>query len=98
MSSERSHELARPPFPDLDGVVEPGRGDPPAVGGEGDVVDLLLVACEAGEGFLRRGAGREGGGCLVGPEKERVVVGTGDQRFGVRGDQVLVPRESERLG
>lgn len=62
------HSLAGPPFPKLDGVVEPGASDPPPIGGERNVVHLLLVSRQPRERLLGR-VRIEGS-----PEEECVVV------------------------
>ena len=51
MPSHREEEFTVAGIPQFDVVVEAGAGDVEAVWGEGDVVDLLLVAEEAGDGF-----------------------------------------------
>ena len=72
MALERVQELPVPCVPQLDMVIERGARDEEAVGRERDVVDLLLVAEEAGEGFRAR-RGR--------PEIHREVVAGGDEAF-----------------
>lgn len=54
VAPQRRDEFSVSRVPELDVVVPAGAGDEEAVGGEGDVVDLLLVPEEAGEGLARR--------------------------------------------
>ena len=49
MRAEREQELPVRGVPELDVVVESGRCDELPIGREGDVVDLLLVAEQAGD-------------------------------------------------
>jgi len=98
VSSQTRHELPSPPFPELHSVIESGTSDPPSVRRKGYVIDLLLVTGEPCERFLGGGSTREGGGGLVGPEEEGVVVGAGDQGFGVIRSMVLVPGEGKGSG
>lgn len=73
VAAQSGDELAIPCVPQLDAVVEASGCDACAVGREGDVQDLLLVAEEPGDG-LDGGVGRvvDGGGI---PQEYRVVVG-----------------------
>lgn len=76
VAPQRAQELAVAGAPQFDVVVEAARGDEAAVRGEGDVVDLLLVAEEAGDGL--------GEGERV-PEEDGAVVAGGHEAFAERG-------------
>lgn len=83
--------LSGPTVPKLDGVVEPGAGNVPAVGRERNVVDLLLVSRQTREGLLGVvGAERR-------PEEERVVVRARDEQLGRDRGERLVAGECEGL-
>lgn len=73
VAAQRGDKLAVSCVPQLDAIVEASGCDACAVGGEGDVQDLLLMAEEAGDG-LDGGVGRvvDRGGI---PQEYRVVVG-----------------------
>ena len=64
MAAQCRYEGAGTSIPQLDVVIEAAAGDHEAIGGEGDMVDLFLVAEEAGEGFdsglFLGGQGRRG--------------------------------------
>ena len=51
MAFERVQPCPRDPGPDAEGVVEGRAGEQGSRGREGDVVDLLLVAVQPGQGF-----------------------------------------------
>lgn len=74
VAAQRGDESAVARAPQLDGVVEAAAGDEGAVRGEGHVVDLFLVAEQAGDGF-----GVVGGRV---PEVDCEVVACGDEAFG----------------
>lgn len=78
MPSQSVEESAGGGVPQLDMVVEGGGGDESTGGGEGDVVDLFLVAEEAGEGFDGRVAGVRGGRR---PQVDCAIVRGGDEAF-----------------
>lgn len=69
VAAEGGDEGAVAGVPELDVVVPAAGGEGEAVGGEGHVVDLFLVAEEAGERFGGRGGG---------PEVDCEVVACGD--------------------
>ena len=55
------------------------------------MVDLFLMTCQAGDGFLGVCGGRVEG-C---PEEECVIVGTRDELFGSRGGEIGVSFQGE---
>lgn len=79
MPAKSMEEGAGGGVPELDVVVEGRRGDEGAGRGEGDVVDLFLVAEEPGDGFDCCGVA--GGSGRRGPEVDGAVVGGGDETF-----------------
>ena len=95
MSSQTRHEFPGPPLPDFHSVIKSRTCYPSPVRGEGHVVDLLLVTRETSEGFLRGCEGGEGGGSLVRPKKQCMVVGSGDEGFRMIGCMVFIPSEGE---
>ena len=72
MCTQRRDELPVPCIPEFHVVVEARAGDEQAIRRKRDVVDLLLVAEEAGDGFGRRG-------WL--PDVHCEIVGGGDEAF-----------------
>ena len=66
MSSQRVQKGAGGGIPEFDVVVKRRRCDEGSGGGEDDVVDLFLVAEEAGDGFLSGGWGPKVDGKVVG--------------------------------
>lgn len=73
VAAQSEQKLAVQGIPQFDVVVVAAARDEGAVGGKGDVVDLLLVAEQAGDGF-------SGLGWV--PEVDCAVVAGGDEAFG----------------
>ena len=93
LSTDRINErsLSRASLPKLDGVVKPSTRNPAPVGREGDVVDLLLVACQARERLFGVVGGERR------PEEECVVVRTGDEELRLGRGELRVAGEGKCL-
>lgn len=84
--------LSSPSFPKFDSVIETSTSNPPSIRRESNMIDLLLMTHQPRNRFLRilRRERR--------PEEKGVIVRSGDDEFRLRGGELLVACEGERLG